>query len=46
LADSVPDAERVAATAKRMNKKLVEGYNLRHHPSWEHFIELSTSLDS
>src|SRR5687768_5819945 len=38
LADSVVGAERVAAAAKKANKKLVEGYILRHHPSWERFI--------
>ncbi|HEY9342820.1 MAG TPA: Gfo/Idh/MocA family oxidoreductase [Hanamia sp.] len=44
LADSVEGAERVAATAKKMNKKLVVGYILRHHPSWERFIQLSHEL--
>ena len=44
LADSVEGAERVAATAKKMNKKLVIGYILRHHPSWERFIQLSHEL--
>lgn len=44
LSDSVEGAERVAETAKRMNKKLVVGYILRHHPSWERFIDLSHQL--
>lgn len=44
LADSVEGAERVAAIAKKMNKKLVVGYILRHHPSWERFIQLSHEL--
>lgn len=44
LADSVEGAERVAETAKKMNKKLVIGYILRHHPSWERFIDLSHKL--
>lgn len=44
LADSVEGAERVAAAAKKMNKKLVVGYILRHHPSWERFIQLSHEL--
>ncbi len=44
LADSVEGAKRVAETAKRMNKKLVVGYILRHHPSWEKFIDLSHQL--
>ena len=44
LADSVKGAERVAAAAKKYNKKLVVGYILRHHPSWERFIELTREL--
>ena len=33
LAATVEDAERVVATAKRLKRKLVIGYILRHHPS-------------
>jgi predicted dehydrogenase len=44
LADSVEGAERVAAAARKAGKKLVVGYILRHHPSWEKFIELSKDL--
>jgi predicted dehydrogenase len=44
LADSVEGAERVAAAAKKAGKKLVVGYILRHHPSWERFIELAREL--
>jgi predicted dehydrogenase len=44
LADTVEGAKRVAETAKRVNKKLVVGYILRHHPSWERFIDLSHQL--
>jgi len=44
LADSVKGAERVAEAAKKANKKLVVGYILRHHPSWEKFVELSHQL--
>ncbi len=44
LADSVEGAERLAAVAKKANKKLVVGYILRHHPSWERFIELTREL--
>jgi predicted dehydrogenase len=44
IADSVDAAERVAAMAKKVNKKLVVGYILRHHPSWERFIELTQEL--
>jgi predicted dehydrogenase len=44
LADSVEGAERVVAAAKKANKKLVVGYILRHHPSWEKFVELTAEL--
>ena len=44
LADSVEGAERVAAAAKKAGKKLVVGYILRHHPSWEKFVELTGEL--
>lgn len=44
LADTVEGAERVVAAARSANKKLVIGYILRHHPSWQHFIQLSHEL--
>lgn len=44
LADSVEGAERVVAAAKKADKKLVVGYILRHHPSWERFIEVAQTL--
>lgn len=44
LADTVEGSERVAAAAKKAGKKLVVGYILRHHPSWEKFVELSHEL--
>lgn len=44
LADSVEGAERVVETAKKANKKVVVGYILRHHPSWEKFVSLSQEL--
>lgn len=44
LADSVAGAERVVETARRTGKKLVVGYILRHHPSWERFIEIAQTL--
>src|SRR3954454_3270692 len=44
LADTVEGAERVVEAAKRAGKKLVVGYILRHHPSWERFVELSQEL--
>lgn len=44
LADSVAGSERVVAAARKANKKLVVGYILRHHPSWERFIEVARTL--
>ncbi|MGV3502704.1 MAG: Gfo/Idh/MocA family protein [Adhaeribacter sp.] len=44
LADTVAGAERVAQAARRAGRKLVVGYILRHHPSWERFIHLSHQL--
>jgi predicted dehydrogenase len=44
LADTVEGAERVAAAAKKAGKKLAVGYILRHHPSWERFIQLAQQL--
>ncbi len=44
LADSVEGSQRVADAAKKYNRKLLVGYILRYHPSWEKFIELSTEM--
>jgi len=44
LADTVAGAKRVAEAAKRTGKKLVVGYILRFHPSWQQFVELSVQL--
>jgi predicted dehydrogenase len=44
LADSVEGAERVVQAAKKAGKKLVIGYILRHHPSWERFIQVAQTL--
>ena len=44
LADSVEGSERVVAAAVKANRKLVVGYILRHHPSWEKFIEIAQQM--
>jgi len=44
LATTVADAERVVATATRLNRKLVVGYILRHHPSWQRLIAEARTL--
>lgn len=44
LADTVAGAERVVEAAKKANKKVVVGYILRVHPSWEKFIEIAQTM--
>jgi predicted dehydrogenase len=44
LADTVEGAERVVAAAEKAGKKVVVGYILRHHPSWEKFVEVAHEL--
>jgi predicted dehydrogenase len=44
LAPNMADARRVVETAKRLNRKLVVGYILRHHPSWMRFVEEARRL--
>jgi predicted dehydrogenase len=44
LADTVKGAIRVVKAAEKAQKKVVVGYILRHHPSWEKFVELSHQL--
>lgn len=44
LAETVAEAEEIVAAAKTSGKKCVIGYILRHHPSWQKFIEMSHDL--
>ncbi|WP_298969248.1 Gfo/Idh/MocA family oxidoreductase [uncultured Roseobacter sp.] len=44
LATTFEDARRVVATATRLNRKLVVGYILRHHPSWQRLIVEARAL--
>lgn len=44
LATTVADAERVVDCAKRLGRKLVVGYILRHHPSWQRLIAEARAL--
>ncbi len=44
IATNIEDAERVVATARAKNRKLVLGYILRVHPSWMKFTELAQTL--
>ncbi len=44
LATTVADATRVVETAIRLKRKLVVGYILRHHPSWQRLIAEARAL--
>ncbi|WP_088344184.1 MULTISPECIES: Gfo/Idh/MocA family oxidoreductase [Rhodomicrobium] len=44
LATTVEDARRVVAAAKATGRKLVVGYILRHHPSWQTLIAEARKL--
>ena len=44
LADTVAQAQEIAALAKAKGRKLVIGYILRVHPSWMKFVEVGKSL--
>ncbi|WP_461085916.1 Gfo/Idh/MocA family protein [Spirosoma flavus] len=44
IADTVEGAERVMEAAQKADKKLVVGYILRHHPSWEKFVEIAREM--
>ena len=44
LATTAADAERVAKKAKETNRKVVVGYILRHHPSWQRLIAEARAL--
>jgi len=44
IATTVEDARRVVAAAKAHNRKLVVGYILRHHPSWQRLIAEARTL--
>lgn len=44
LATTVADARRVVNCATRLGRKLVVGYILRHHPSWQRLIAEARAL--
>ncbi len=44
LATTVADAQRVVEAAQRLGRKVVVGYILRHHPSWQRLIEEARAL--
>jgi len=44
LAETVADAQAVVDAAQKTGRKVVVGYILRQHPSWETFVELARTL--
>ncbi len=44
LAETVEEAERAVAKARETGRKLVVGYILRHHPSWQKFVDIARGL--
>lgn len=44
LATNVADAAEVVAVAKQTGRKVVVGYILRHHPSWQRLISEARAL--
>lgn len=44
LATTVKDAQAVVETAKQLSRKLMVGYILRHHPSWQQLVAEARNL--
>ena len=44
LADTLEEAEKVVKVAEKTKRKLVVGYILRHHPSWQQFVQEGRKL--
>jgi predicted dehydrogenase len=44
IAHTLEGAERIINRARELNKKVVVGYILRHHPSWVRFIQESRNM--
>ncbi len=44
LAETVADAERTVAAARRAGRKMVIGYGARHSPSWARLVEVAQGL--
>ena len=44
IAETLEEAREVVAAANQANRKLVVGYILRQHPSWQKFVEIAQGL--
>jgi predicted dehydrogenase len=45
ISETVEEAEQIVELAQKINKKIVVGYILRHHPAWIKFIKIARTLD-
>lgn len=45
IAESVEEAQEIIDLAHRKDKKIVVGYILRQHPTWNKFIDIARTLD-
>ena len=44
IGTTVEEARAVVEAARRAHRRLVVGYILRHHPSWQRFVEIARGL--
>jgi len=44
IAETVAQSREIVSKAQELDKKIVVGYILRHHPAWKKFTELAQSL--
>jgi predicted dehydrogenase len=44
VADNIADCERIVALARARKRKLIVGYILQVHPSWQKFTEIARTL--
>ena len=44
LATNISDCRRVVDSARRLDRKLLVGYILQVHPSWQQFVEIGRTL--
>ena len=46
IALTLEETEEIIKASKKFDKKLIVGYILRHHPSWQKFVEISHTMGS
>ncbi len=45
LAETIEEAQEIIHIAHKENKKIIVGYILRQHPTWNKFIDIARTLD-